>query len=154
MIPQILEALRKYGIPERNLAQLARKLYTRRRGCVGYYGAHDVTNGFPLWGITKDKKATHYRLHRLIYCAVNNVKLGRNDLVMPRCGDHGCCHPDHLYVIQRTDYRLPNRSKNLDWDRVRRIRSTPGVKDRTWAEAYGVSRSTVQLIRQNRTWSE
>jgi hypothetical protein len=151
VIDHIYCALIRYGISVKHAGAIRRRLRHKPNTCVVWYGAH--TGKHPVWGYTKAKKGVHFRLHRLIYCAVNNVELGKEDILHARCYFDGCCNPDHRYVDSRAAMNAskPTRSKNLDWERVRMIRSAQ-LSDAAYAKWFGVARSTVTRVRLNQTW--
>lgn len=152
MIQDIYCALLWHGISAKHAAAIRRRLRLRPDGCIEWLGAH--TGGRPVWSKTVAKKGLHFKLHRLIYCAVNKVALGSDDILQPRCGFLGCCNPGHAFVEDRAVMHSKNNlSKNLDWDRVRRIRSGE-LSDAEYARWFGMSRSTVRRVRLHQTWRE
>jgi hypothetical protein len=92
----MISRLMAVGMPVDNAHLVVQRLRELPNGCVHWLGAHDG-NGFPVFGITKDKiKVAQYKVHRLVFSAHNPGLQMTGRKVRQRCNDRGCCQIEHL----------------------------------------------------------
>ena len=99
--------------------------------------------------------------HRAMMIA-QGVALGPKDYVLHRCDVRCCVNPDHLFVGTQTDNMADMNKKGRhrpahaipeEWrERIRK----EGGGTPAWALAawFGVSRKTIDNIRNNRSWKK
>lgn len=99
--------------------------------------------------------------HQVAYLLENGGKLP--PAVRHTCDNSRCCNPSHLVkgtqqqnVVDRTlrgrNAVETNHHAKLTAQQVREIRAYPHVSQETLAREYGVSTSTISLIRLGKTW--
>lgn len=107
--------------------------------------------------------------HRIIFQAVKNVVLSRNQLVLHTCDIKRCCNWNHLYIGNKSQNALDSyergqlqkgeRSKvaKLNLKQVQEMRLTYSSHLMNQTELsikYGISKSQVQRIVRFEDWKE
>lgn len=129
-------------------------------GCWTWRGERYQRGYGQFWSNGKLRRA-----HRVAYeLLVGPIPEGL--WVLHHCDNPPCIRPDHLWLGTRQDNMTdmamkrrgsggvpwPRHPAKLDPDRVRAIRSATGETQRELAARYGVSRSTIQLVRSGKRW--
>lgn len=103
-------------------------------------------------------------VHRIAYMICKGEVLG-HQVVRHTCDNMVCCNPDHLLLGTqadnildrdlrgRTAIGLQNGKSKLTEDQVRYIRSCV-ISQRKMMEKFNVSRSTIQNVQNNRTYTD
>lgn len=134
---------------------LATRVIDRRTGCWLFHGGKKTYLRISVDGRPK----THYRAAYEIW----NGPIPPGELVCHRCDNPKCFNPAHLflgtYAANSADMTAKERqargdrhgNNKLTEDQVRAIRRDPR-SSRPVAADYGVNPSTIQFIRNGRTW--
>lgn len=123
----------------------------------------------------KDYKNT--RAHRLALALYLDKSLESYEWVLHHCDNRPCCNPRHLYLGNRSDNmrdavrrgRWASRAKGNTWTKgelngrskltfdqikVIRISIDEGYTNKQIGQTFGVSPSTISLIRCNKRWRQ
>lgn len=155
--------------------QMTRAVLTAKerleRGC-----RLDPDTGCLLWTGTRNRQGygainiagKTQRAHRVAYAEANG-EIPAGLLVCHHCDTPACCNPDHLFLGSHSDnmvdmmrkgrgnkpageaHGLAELKADQVTDIVRRLAAGEGVGE--IAEIYGVSRSTISLIKSGRNWA-
>lgn len=157
--------IRNFG-PERLLERFEDKVIPEpNSGCHIWTGCCKKPFGYGSFRSGEDVMAAH----RFSWIAYRGPII--DDLcVLHRCDTPACVNPDHLFlgthaennedmVKKGRNVRRPalnrgehNGSAKLTRRQIMAIREDPRRSPMILAEEYGVSKSTIWLIRTNRTW--
>ena len=146
------------------LAHIMGKCVPTDGGCMEFRGHY--RGSMPWVYFPGEKVAMPAR--RAIWQIVRNVKLGLDETPRMKCQNDSCVEYRHMAMGSRADFhkgrkrsvvtrlRLANEARkrgNLDWDKVRLIRSS-SEGHRKLAARLGIPESTVRDVRMYRTWNE
>lgn len=125
------------------------------------------SHGYGNWAHNKRTRTAHRAAYQLFHGDPGKLQVNH------RCGNRRCCNPDHLYAgTQLENFRdmvehgthVPPPCKigsevgnsKLTATQARAIKEglACGVSGSELARQYGVSPSTVSLIRRGRRWAE
>lgn len=139
-------------------------VHMESKECWPWHGRRNYL-GYPVvWGDGKSHLG-HRRVYELFY-GLPFYSLHRHQVVMHTCDNPSCCNPLHLRLgtqaenvadrdrkgRHRTATGTAHHAAKLNEDAVREIRETRGWK--ALSEKYGVSRSTIYMVRQGKIWKD
>lgn len=117
-----------------------------------------------IWCSRDDRSPSWHRgQQRKAWEDHNERRLSKSELVVPVCGDHRCCNPEHLKIMTRKELgvKLNETTRRrrgvevatavLDDEKVRAIRQSNEETSRL-AKRYGVSTVTIHKVRTRQTW--
>jgi hypothetical protein len=129
-------------------------------GCWIWTGTANK-DGYGQFGIGPSRSE---KAHRSSYRIFKGEMPGKK-LVCHKCDVPSCVNPDHLFLGSALDNTTDAKNKGrmafgtrsgvarLTEEDVRFIRRSAGVAARIIAEKIGVSRGTVEAVRDGRTWT-
>ncbi len=138
----------------------AKRRYTRMRADARFWDKvllpADGDGCFEWIGARKHSRRGQLHMGHKNFCAQRASWLFAHGscpydmFVLNRCGNFGCVRPDHLYLTQSC---RGNRPLKLSPEQVRAIRSAE-LSHRLLAERYGVSKTTITMIRLCKAYEE
>lgn len=146
-MPKTLE-----GILERSQIEL-------NTGCWLWCGAL-LETGYPVVSVG----GVNLRVHRLSLSLKLGRYLRRKEWACHRCDTPACVNPEHLFAGTARDNSRDSLAKGRNYigdknprailsaDDVRAIRSQPNADVGDLASRYGVTESTIHMIRRRATW--
>jgi hypothetical protein len=129
--------------------------FAKTDGCWEWTGARDK-DGYGIFSY----EGKSYRAAK-IALALDGRPVPTGKYSCHHCDNPACVRPDHLYRGTPTQNasdakqrnRLnPGRKAKLNPDQVRAIRTATGTHNEI-AATFGVSRATISLIRERKTWA-
>lgn len=120
-----------------------------------------------FWYGTVKEDGRQKLAHRVSY-EIFKGEIPEGMMVCHKCDRPLCVNPNHLFIGTAKDNRRDCVSKNrhnpvsgerqgqakLTREKVRQIRSRPGVTNRELAKEFGVSQSVISAIRLGNSWKE
>ena len=101
--------------------------------------------------------------HRVAKTLAEGKEIEDGKLVLHACDNPPCCNPDHLFVAdhQTNMDDMVNKGRSakvfghakIDYDIADDIRKSE-LSGNKISEIYGIAKSTISSIRNNRTWKE
>lgn len=117
-------------------------------GCWIGRGAQDA-RGYVMARVGRRTKRAHIVMYEL---AVGPVPAGTE--LDHLCRVTSCVNPDHLEPVSHAENIRRGRGTKLLASQVAEIKAQPAVPTSILADRYGVSRTTIYLIRRGDRWAD